>query len=381
MHGSLQNVIWVGEDEYLIYNLGTGKLHRLNPTAALVFELCCAGKDSDEIARILAPVLGKDKDSSVDWIQYALDQQLLIAELSGQQASPAELAAHATKLRDEGEVLAAYVCQENAATSEPGNSDYWLQLGELAHILGRREAAKEAYHTYLKLVPENAEVRHLCSALQDEVPPSRAPDACIKQLYSRFAEFYEKNMCEELNYAAPQRVGEVLAEFLPEARDLSILELGCGTGLAGEVVHPLAAQLIGIDLSPDMIGKCKAREIYTHLQQEEITSFLHQNRETFDLILACDTLIYFGELRQVFKPAYSHLNDGGHLLVTVEKGTKQPFSLMDSGRYAHTAGYLSEVGADCGFQEVVIREGFLRHEYGNEVTGLVALFSKNPSSD
>jgi hypothetical protein len=32
------------------------------------------------------------------------------------------------------------------------------------------------------------------------VAPPRVPDACIRQLYERFSNFYESNMCEELRY-------------------------------------------------------------------------------------------------------------------------------------------------------------------------------------
>ena len=43
-------------------------------------------------------------------------------------------------------------------------------------------------------------------------------------------------------------------------RQLSILDLGCGTGLAGAAFKPLAARLDGVDLSPAMIEKAARAE-------------------------------------------------------------------------------------------------------------------------
>ena len=55
----------------------------------------------------------------------------------------------------------------------------------------------------------------------------------------------------------------------------------------------------------------------------------------FDVIAACDTFIYFGDLRQVVVPAAKRLTSGGLLAFTVESGETYPLRLTDSGRFAH----------------------------------------------
>lgn len=69
----------------------------------------------------------------------------------------------------------------------PERSQYWYDLGELAHIVGRRDVAKAAYSRYLQRHPDDAEVAHLLVSLGDETPPARVPDRCIQQLYARFS--------------------------------------------------------------------------------------------------------------------------------------------------------------------------------------------------
>jgi predicted TPR repeat methyltransferase len=211
-----------------------------------------------------------------------------------------------------------------------------LALGELAHIIGRRDSARDAYQAYLKLCPDNAEAKHILAALLDLPAPQRAPDECIKQLYSRFATFYEDHMCGDLDYQAPLRMQEMLHEHLGEVNELDVLELGCGTGLTGKLLRPLARRLTGVDLSPEMIEKSQASELNDSLQLAEITAYLAADNSTYKLIVACDTLIYFGDLNQVLGPASQRLLPDGWIGFTVEKGTDSPYRLTDTPTHRHT---------------------------------------------
>jgi predicted TPR repeat methyltransferase len=158
--------------------------------------------------------------------------------------------------------------------------------------------------------------------------------------------------------------------------NLDVLELGCGTGLAGRYLRPRARMLAGIDLSTEMVEKAQSTGLYDALEVIEITSFLDRETRSFDLIAACDTLIYFGDLRQVILPAALRLRNGGFIAFTVERGNTAPFCLTDSGRYSHTASHIAEIAADARLSVVSLSEGFLRNEYGIPVTGLIALLQK-----
>src|SRR5262249_6683722 len=154
---------------------------------------------------------------------------------------------------------------------------------------------------YLKSNPDDAEVRHILTALRDEAPPGRVPDQCIRQLYQKFSAFYENNMVETLGYEGPQQLGRLLDPLLGERGDLSILDLGCGTGLSGLMLKRWAGRMTGVDLSPEMTDKARARAIYDFLEVAEVTQWLAQDKEAYDLIVACDTLIYFGDLGPVMR--------------------------------------------------------------------------------
>ena len=92
--------------------------------------------------------------------------------------------------------------------------------------------------------------------------------------------------------------------------------------------------------------------------------------------MACDTLIYFGDLSIVLRAAAPLVRAGGHVVFSVERGGDKGFALTDSGRYAHSADHIRHAAAQAGLELVSLDERFLRMEYGNEVTGLVTVLRR-----
>ncbi len=226
----------------------------------------------------------------------------------------------------------------------------------------------------VELSPDDPEIAHILVALTDGSPPARASDACIRHLYGRFAEFYEHNMLEELEYRGPAILEAVLAEACPSPRgDLRVLELGCGTGLVGESLRSRARRLVGVDLSSEMIALASAGDVYDELHVAEITAWLAEGESSFDLIVAVDVFIYFGDLTDVLCGAGARLAPGGHLAFTVETGTDSGWRLTDSGRYEHGVEHLRAAAARADLAVVKLEEAVLRREYGEPTRALVAV--------
>ncbi len=367
------------DDGYLAYDIESCRLHRLNPTAALIVELSDGTRTAAHVSAQLAPLIGDaGMEGCTRWMEAAAADGLLKSVRAGNPLpagpSPDEFASLAAELRSDGHVLAAFVCQHFATLQVPDDADQWEALGELAHIVGRRDDAREAYERYTELAPGDAEVEQILVALRDEPAPPRAPDRCIVQLYARFAEFYEQNMCTDLEYQGPAQLAAALEADLGSVADLDVLELGCGTGLAGQHLRRRARRLVGIDLSPDMVVHAQATGVYDSLEVAEITEWLARaDTPQFDLVAACDTLIYFGDLRQVLIPAANHVRAGGRLAFTVERGDTLPFRLTDSGRYTHSESHIRTAAQDAGLTVAAVTENVLRYEYGEPVLDLVVV--------
>ena len=367
------------EDGYLAYHTAHHRLHRLNAAAALIVELCDGTRTAAAILTDVAPFVADEAGSGcARWIDGALADDLLVPLEAG-VPTPAALPPDyfftlASRLRREGSVLAAFVCQHYATQQLPDDAERWVTLGDLAHIVGRREDAREAYERYLQLVEGDPEVEHILVSLRDAPPPPRAPDECVVQLYARFAEFYERNMRTDLEYCGPEVLASALDRTIGSAPMLDVLELGCGTGLAAQPLRRRARRLVGIDLSPDMVEHARKNQLYDVLEVAEITEWLARSTSRdFDMIAACDTFIYFGDLRQVFVPAAARLRVGGILAFTVERAEGTGFRLTDSGRYVHTEAHVRDAAREAGFVVEYVDSPVLRYEYGEPVHALVVV--------
>jgi len=366
------------DDGYLAYDVARNRLHRLNPSAALIIELCDGTRSAASLVDDLALLVDEARAGCMRWIEGAIEDDLLKPLAPGASGPSAPDAGYfssrALQLRSEGHVLAAFVCQHYATLQMVDAADQWAALGDLAHIIGRREDARDAYEHYLALSPGDAEVEHVLVSLRGDPAPPRAPDECIVQLYARFAEFYEHNMVTDLEYCGPQVLAEALHRVLGATAQLDVLELGCGTGLAGPHLRMLARRLIGIDLSPDMAKRANKTRCYDAVEVAEITEWLGRGTgRDFDLIAACDTFIYFGDLRQVLTPAAGRLRRGGTLALTVEREDTRSFRLTDSGRFVHGESHIREAADAAGFEVVSVENTTLRYEYGDPVAGLVVV--------
>ena len=369
------------EGGYVAYDPVLDNLHQLNPVAALLAELSDGRHSIEEIKDLAGPFLPEGKLGEIDrWIDEGVKAGLLVWEGSepagGRALSAEDLANLTNRLRYYGKTQPAYLCGKKAVELKPDDWNAWYELGEAAQCVGRRDEAREAFQKYFDANPQDGEIEHLLIALRDDAPPPRASDRAIEHIYKNFAATYESRMREDLKYCGPERMQEGISAVIGDGGGLSVLDLGCGSGLAGQSVKPRAAELIGVDLSPDMIELARARNIYDRLEVAEITAWLNQGENLFDVIQCCDCLIYFGDLSVIVAAAARRLKPGGIFAMSMERGNRPPFHLTDTGRYTHHPDHVRDVAAKAGLSVGHMNESFLRFEYGVEVMGLYAVLQK-----
>jgi predicted TPR repeat methyltransferase len=263
-------------------------------------------------------------------------------------------------------------------------------LGKLLYRDARAEESAVVYRAWLQAMPADPIAAHLVAATGGAAAPERASDGFVTGLFERAAPDFDTALAT-LGYQAPQLVFASAAAVLdPGAVALEVLDLGCGTGLCGDWFRPLARRLVGVDLSPGMLERARARGCYDELVCTELTAYVKRCEERFDLITAADVFCYFGDLTAVFAAIALLLRPDGRFIFSVEEmsadaaavngsdglapsnsGAVAGFTLLEHGRYAHSASYVEHVLGNAGLAPVAMRPGMLRFERGAPVQGLV----------
>jgi predicted TPR repeat methyltransferase len=277
-----------------------------------------------------------------------------------------------------GEIDAAIESYFAATKANPDHFGSWQGLARILRQAGRAEEAVQVFDNLIQLKPGDPVFPYLRAACLGDAAPDRAPDNYVTNLFDDAADTFDRHL-ENLEYRGPALLAETLAGALPEpGGQLSVLDAGCGTGLCGPILRPYAAGLVGVDLSEGMLKVAADRQVYDELYLCELTRFLEQQDQVFDLIVSSDTLCYFGRLDQVFQGAARSLKPGGSLYFTLEgagEGIKD-FHLESSGRYRHATGHVRQMLRGAGFMVHVERDVVLRKEAKEPVSGLLMLARK-----
>jgi predicted TPR repeat methyltransferase len=160
-----------------------------------------------------------------------------------------------------------------------------------------------------------------------------------------------------------------------------ILDLGSGTGLAGDAFKDLAkgGRLDGVDLSPRMIEAAQRRGIYDNLILGDIETVLAAFERSYDLILAADTMIYFGDLAPTLADVFKRLIAGGFYLFAVERAEGHGWEQTEAKRFRHSEAYLRDAAAQAGLTFAALMPCVLRREKGEPVPGLTVALQKPPA--
>jgi predicted TPR repeat methyltransferase len=194
-----------------------------------------------------------------------------------------------------------------------------------------------------------------------------------------------RNWDQESAYYGHVLVADALRERAAGS-GLDILDIGCGTGLAGALVRSLARRLDGVDLAPAMLDKARAKSVYDSLEQSDLVAFMSARSGSYDAILAAATLIHFGDLQDLFHATGRCLREKGLFVFTLfpneagdaEFAVAATDRLAQSGCFRHSTGYVERLAATNGFSVLALKPVLHeRDQDGKPVAGLLGVLRRS----
>lgn len=245
--------------------------------------------------------------------------------------------------------------------------------------LGNFEKVAETWERVLTFDAAHPLALHHLAALGKRPPVDRASEEYIVRLFNEFAGEFEATL-GSLGYDGPRLLAEIIANNTSDMPvGWRILDLGCGTGLGAAYLRPWAARLEGVDLSPGMLDQARERKLYDELYCEEMTRFCERHPAAFNLIVAADTINYFGNLEPVIQKMGGSLRPSGRCAFFVERmegECQDDFRLERHGRFSHRLPYVEQCLAGANLHVIAWNETFIRSEAGRPVAAILFLVER-----
>ena len=223
--------------------------------------------------------------------------------------------------------------------------EHFGALSNLAAIKMRnndKPSAIKLLQRALKVEPNNKTTQFMLQALMQKQEQVATCTDYARDLFNHYAMYYEKHMQETLQYKLPEKLWEILNMLKLESFD-KVLDLGCGTGLCGDVLKSFTDYLVGVDIADKMLSVAKSKGIYKKLIAADIFEFLGESAEQYDLIIAADVLPYFGSLDSLFASIQSRLSDNGIFIFSTEISAEEQWQVQESIRFSHSPHYISKL--------------------------------------
>jgi predicted TPR repeat methyltransferase len=211
---------------------------------------------------------------------------------------------------------------------------------------------------------------------------SRCPLNYVVGHSPSLAENFDDLLVGKVEYRTPTVLRQLLKDTvaIPGNKWKRGADLGCGTGFSGLAFREYVQELVGVDMSPEMVEKARRRGCYDRLVVGDIAAALDLGSD-YNLVFACDVFVYLGDLLLVFCQVYESLAKAGIFIFSTEllanaSSKNVPFQLHSCARFAHSRRYIESLANNSGFTTLAMKHCPIRKNQGVDVDGLLVVLQK-----
>lgn len=136
------------------------------------------------------------------------------------------------------------------------------------------------------------------------------------EVYDSWAEDYERSVTS-WGYTMPAVAAGLIGRYVGQG-DGTVLDAGAGTGITGEVLTLLGyGDLIGIDVSSNMLEYARKKGVYRDLRQMELGGRLDLPSDAFAAVVATGVFAAGHAPPESFEELIRTTRPGGHMIFSV----------------------------------------------------------------
>ena len=119
-------------------------------------------------------------------------------------------------------------------------------------------------------------------------------------LYRKWASTYDSDFAQRNKYVYPKSIAAICANQVETTSQLSILDIGCGTGIVGTCLSELlpACTIDGVDISPEMLhvastkSRVDSKPVYDQLFEADLTKPISFANAKYDVAVSAGTFTH-----------------------------------------------------------------------------------------
>ena len=148
-----------------------------------------------------------------------------------------------------------------------------------------------------------------------------------KILYRNWASTYDADFAQRNKYVYPKTIAVICAELADKDSPLTILDIGCGTGIVGTCLSELLPTCIidGVDISPEMLSvastklRVNTQPVYDNLFEVDLTQPISFAKAKYDIAISAGTFTHGHLGPNALINVLSTVRPGAQMVVGINK--------------------------------------------------------------
>ena len=146
--------------------------------------------------------------------------------------------------------------------------------------------------------------------------------SAARDAWDRAADAYEAGQASGRDYYRHEFFGPVQVEMCGDVGGMRLLDVGCGSGYFSREMARRGARVVGVDISPRMIGHARRHEAASPLGVEYVVEDAAEvarrfDAGSFDMVVSCMALQDMPDIPAVLRAVHEVLRPWGRFVVSI----------------------------------------------------------------